>query len=468
MFNEMSGDDGRIRAAYADVQKWIEETGADALLNRTEEAEAIFRRIGITFAVYGEGGDPERLIPFDLIPRVFDAAEWRRLDKGIKQRAKALNAFLWDVYHRGEIMRAGIIPEELVYKNEAFLPEMVGVDPPGKVYSHIVGIDIVRTDEKAFQVLEDNCRTPSGVSYKLETREVMMRMFPELFQDVSIEPVDDYPDLLMKTLEEVAPPACKGDPTVVVLTPGSLNSAYYEHSFLADQMGVELVEPQDLFVKDGLVWMRTTRGPKRVDVIYRRIDDDYLDPIVFRPDSVLGVPGLMHAYRSGGVTICSAPGAGVADDKAVYCFVPEMIRFYLGETPILENVPTWRCSEPDDLAHVMANLGDLVVKEVHGSGGYGMLIGPKSTDEEIAAYAKRIEADPADFIAQPTLDLSAAPSLAGGGVSPRHVDLRPYCLVGRDLRLAPGGLTRVALREGSLVVNSSQGGGVKDTWVLSE
>ncbi|MEL6794961.1 MAG: circularly permuted type 2 ATP-grasp protein, partial [Pseudomonadota bacterium] len=327
MFNEMSGDDGRIRAAYADVQKWIEETGADALFARTEEAEAIFRRIGITFAVYGEGGDPERLIPFDLIPRVFDAAEWRRLDKGIKQRAKALNAFLWDVYHRGEIMRAGIIPETLVYKNEAFLPEMVGVDPPGRVYSHIVGIDIVRTGEKAFQVLEDNCRTPSGVSYKLETREVMMRMFPALFQDLSIEPVDSYPDLLMKTLEEVAPPACKGDPTVVVLTPGSLNSAYYEHSFLADQMGVELVEPQDLFVEDGLVWMRTTRGPTRVDVIYRRIDDDYIDPITFRPDSVLGVPGLMHAYRSGGVTICSAPGAGVADDKAVYCFVPEMIRF---------------------------------------------------------------------------------------------------------------------------------------------
>ena len=468
MFNEMSGDDGRIRAAYADVQKWIEETGTDALFARTEEAEAIFRRIGITFAVYGEGGDPERLIPFDLIPRVFDAAEWRRLDKGIKQRAKALNAFLWDVYHRGEILRAGIMPEDLVYKNEAFLPEMIGVDPPGRVYSHIVGIDIVRTGEKAFQVLEDNCRTPSGVSYKLETREVMMRMFPELFQTVGIEPVDNYPDLLMKTLEEVAPPACTGDPTVVVLTPGSLNSAYYEHSFLADQMGVELVEPQDLFVEDGLVWMRTTRGPTRVDVIYRRIDDDYLDPLVFRPDSVLGVPGIMHAYRSGGVTICSAPGAGVADDKAVYCYVPEMIRFYLGETPILENVPTWRCSEPDDLAHVMANLGDLVVKEVHGSGGYGMLIGPKATDEEIAAYAKRIEADPSDFIAQPTLDLSTSPSLAGGGVAPRHVDLRPYCLVGRDLRLAPGGLTRVALREGSLVVNSSQGGGVKDTWVLSE
>lgn len=468
MFNEMSGDDDTTRAAYVDVAKWIEETGVDTLLTRTEEAEAIFRRIGITFAVYGEGGDPERLIPFDLIPRVFDAMEWRRLDRGIKQRARALNAFLWDVYHRGEILKAGIVPEDLIYQNDAFLPEMIGVDPPGKVYSHIVGIDIVRTGEKAFQVLEDNCRTPSGVSYKLETREIMMRMFPELFQNLAIEPVDSYPAMLRKTLEEVAPPACKGAPNVVLLTPGSLNSAYYEHSFLADQMGVELVEPQDLFVQDDLVWMRTTRGPSRVDVIYRRIDDDYIDPIVFRPDSVLGVPGLMQVYRSGGVTICSAPGAGVADDKAVYCYVPQMIRFYLGEAPVLDNVPTWRCSEPDEFAHVMNNLGDLVVKEVHGSGGYGMLIGPKATGEEIAAYAERIKSDPEDFIAQPTLDLSAAPSLAGGDIGPRHVDLRPFCLVGKEMRLAPGGLTRVALREGSLVVNSSQGGGVKDTWVLSE
>lgn len=468
MFNEMSGGNGKTRPAYKDVEAWIDRTGVKSLHDRTAEAEAIFRRIGITFAVYGEGGDPERLIPFDLIPRVFAANEWRRLDKGIKQRARALNAFLWDVYHRGEILRAGIIPENLVFQNEAFLPEMIGVDPPGRVYSHIVGIDIVRTGEDAFQVLEDNCRTPSGVSYMLETREIMMRMFPELFQNLSIDPVDNYPDFLMKTLEEVAPPACKDTPNVVVLTPGSLNSAYYEHSFLADQMGVELVEPQDLFVDEGLVWMRTTRGPKRVDVIYRRIDDDYIDPLTFRPDSMLGIPGLMHVYRAGGVTICSAPGSGVADDKAVYCYVPEMIKFYLGETPILENVPTWQCSNPDDYAHVMANLGDLVVKEVHGSGGYGMLIGPKATDEEIAAYAKRIEADPSDFIAQPTLDLSTTPSLAGGDIGARHVDLRPYCLVGKEMRLAPGGLTRVALRDGSLVVNSSQGGGVKDTWVLSE
>ena len=468
MFDEMTGADGQLREPYASVARWLEETGTELLMRRSEEAEAIFRRIGITFAVYGEGGDPERLIPFDLIPRVFSASEWRRLDRGIRQRARALNAFLYDVYHRGEILRAGIVPEDLVYRNAAFLPEMVGVDPPCRVYSHIVGIDIVRTGPKAFQVLEDNCRTPSGVSYMLENREIMMRMFPELFDGGGVMPVDDYPDSLRKTLAEVAPPACTGDPTIVVLTPGPLNSAFYEHSFLADLMGVELVEPQDLFVDEGKVWMRTTRGPMRVDVIYRRIDDAFIDPLAFRPDSLLGVPGLFDAYRAGGVTLCSAPGAGVADDKAIYCFVPEMIRFYLGETPILENVPTWRCAEPEALAHVLQNLEELVVKEVHGSGGYGMLIGPAATAAERKAYAERIKADPADFIAQPTLALSSVPTLTGTGPKPRHVDFRPYCLVGREMRLTPGGLTRVALREGSLVVNSSQGGGVKDTWVLSE
>jgi len=468
MFNEMTGRDGTLREPYAGVAKWLEETGVDLLQRRSEEAEAIFRRIGVTFAVYGEGGDPERLIPFDLVPRVFAAAEWRRLDRGIRQRARALNAFLHDVYHRGEILRAGLVPADLVYRNAAFLPEMVGVEPPGRVYSHIVGIDIVRTGPGDFQVLEDNCRTPSGVSYMLENREIMMRMFPELFDGGRVMPVDDYPDSLRNTLEEVAPAACKGEPTCVVLTPGSLNSAYYEHSFLADLMGVELVEPQDLFVDEGLVWMRTTRGPTRVDVIYRRIDDDFIDPLAFRPDSMLGVPGIFDAYRAGGVTLCSAPGAGVADDKAVYCFVPDMIRFYLGEAPILENVPTWRCAEPDARAHVLDRLEELVVKEVHGSGGYGMLIGPRSTAEERAAYAKRIEAEPDAFIAQPTLELSACPTLGGGDLGPRHVDFRPYCLVGRSMRLVPGGLTRVALREGSLVVNSSQGGGVKDTWILSE
>jgi len=466
MFDEMMGKDG-ARAPYHAVARWLETVGADALELKRLEAETLFRRIGITFAVYGEGGDPERLIPFDLIPRVFSAEEWRTLSRGITQRARALNAFLHDVYHRGEILKAGVIPENLIFRNAAFLPEMVGVEAPGKIYSHIVGIDIVRTGPDDFMVLEDNCRTPSGVSYMLENREIMMRMFPELFAGGRVLPVDNYPDMLRATLEDVAPKACRQDPTCVVLTPGPLNSAYYEHSFLADQMGVELVESRDLFVDEGLVWMRTTQGPRRVDVIYRRIDDDFLDPLVFRADSVLGVAGLMNAYRAGGVTIVSAPGAGVADDKAVYVYVPEMIRFYLGEAPILKNVPTWRCSDPDDRAHVLSHLADVVVKEVHGSGGYGMLIGPKSTAAERAAFAKKIEADPGAFIAQPTLELSTVPSLSPLGPSPRHVDFRPYALVGKEIRLTPGGLTRVALREGSLVVNSSQGGGVKDTWVLA-
>ncbi|MEL6235227.1 MAG: circularly permuted type 2 ATP-grasp protein, partial [Pseudomonadota bacterium] len=374
--------------------------------------------------------------------------------------------FLYDVYHRGEILRAGIIPEALVYQNSAFLPQMIGFDPPGRVYSHIVGIDIVRTGADSFQVLEDNCRTPSGVSYMLENREIMMRMFPDLFTGGAVEPVDSYPAALFSTLAELAPPACTGEPTIVLLTPGSLNSAYYEHSFLADLMGIELVEPQDLLVEDGIVWMRTTRGRQRVDVIYKRIDDDFIDPLSFRADSLLGIPGIFDAYRAGRVTLASAPGAGIADDKAIYIYVPEMIRFYLGEAPILDNVPTWQCARPDERAHVLDNLAELVVKEVHGSGGYGMLIGPKASEEERVAYAKRIEAAPGEFIAQPTLDLSTAPTLTEAGLAGRHVDFRPFCLVGRQIRLVPGGLTRVALREGSLVVNSSQGGGVKDSWVL--
>ena len=467
MFDEMHGEGG-VREPYRQIAAWLDQIGPEAFALKKQEAETLFRRIGITFAVYGEGGDPERLIPFDLIPRVFSASEWRTLSRGIIQRARALNAFLHDVYHRGEIIKAGVVPEALVYRNAAFLPEMVGVTPPGRVWSHIVGIDIVRTGPEGFLVLEDNCRTPSGVSYVLENREIMMRMFPELFANGRVEPVDSYPAMLAATLEEVAPPACKQDPTCVVLTPGALNSAYYEHSFLADQMGIELVEPRDLFVDDGLCWMRTTRGPQRVDVIYRRIDDDFIDPLVFRADSVLGVAGLMNAYRAGGVSIVSAPGAGVADDKAVYCYVPDMVRFYLGESPILQNVPTWKCSDPDARAHVLDHLHEVVVKEVHGSGGYGMLIGPKSTKAEQEVFARKIKADPDAFIAQPTLALSTVPSVGPKGPAPRHVDFRPYALVGKEIRLTPGGLTRVALREGSLVVNSSQGGGVKDTWVLSE
>ncbi|SEN45005.1 Uncharacterized conserved protein, circularly permuted ATPgrasp superfamily [Pseudorhodobacter antarcticus] len=465
-FNEMY-EGGEVRLPYAQLDDWMRNMPAELRQMKQAEAEALFRRIGITFAVYGEGGDPDRLIPFDMFPRVFSALEWSKLERGVKQRARALNAFLADVYGRGEIVRAGRIPAKLVYQNDAYEKEVVGILPPKGVYSHIVGVDLVRTGPEDFFVLEDNCRTPSGVSYMLENREIMMRMFPQLFRDNRIEPVDVYPDLLRRTLASVAPTKCNGEPTIVILTPGHFNSAYYEHSFLADLMGVELVEGQDLFVEGEYVYMRTTEGPRRVDVIYRRLDDAYIDPLCFRPDSMLGVPGLMDVYRSGGVAICSAPGAGVADDKAVYTFVPEMIRFYLGEEPILNNVPTWQCAKTDDCKYVLENLKDLVVKEVHGSGGYGMLVGPKCTATEIAEFALRIKAKPHNYIAQPTLALSTTPTFVEQGIAPRHVDLRPYCLVGERIELVPGGLTRVALTEGSLVVNSSQGGGVKDTWVLA-
>ena len=466
-FNEMF-DGGQVRAPYARLEDWTRAMPTELRQMKQAEAEALFRRIGITFAVYGEGGDPDRLIPFDMFPRVFTANEWARLDRGIKQRARALNAFLVDVYGRGEIIRAGRIPAELVYRNNAYEKAVTGIVPPKGVYSHIVGIDLVRTGPEDFFVLEDNCRTPSGVSYMLENREIMMRMFPDLFRENRIAPVDSYPEILRRTLASVAPAKCDGQPVVVILTPGHFNSAYYEHSFLADLMGVELVEGQDLFVEGEFVWMRTTEGPRKVDVIYRRIDDAFIDPLCFRPDSMLGVPGLMDVYRSGGVSICSAPGAGVADDKAVYTFVPEMIRFYLGEEPILKNVPTWQCGKSDELKYVLEHLGELVVKEVHGSGGYGMLVGPKSSKAEIEAFRARIIGDPGNYIAQPTLALSTTPTFVEDGIAPRHVDLRPYCLVGERIELVPGGLTRVALKDGSLVVNSSQGGGVKDTWVLAE
>ena len=468
IFDEMGGPGGDVRQAYRKLQSWLEETPLDILTLRREEAETFFRRIGITFAVYGEGGDPERIIPFDIIPRIIEAAEWRLISEGLIQRVKALNAFIADVYGGQEILRAGLVPRDQVLLNDTYRYQMQGVSVPQNVYTHIAGIDMVRVGAEDFYVLEDNCRTPSGVSYMLENREITMRIFPDLFSRYNVAPVDHYCDELMRTLTSVAPRNCPGEPTVVVLTPGIYNSAYYEHSFLADQMGVELVEGPDLYVMDDIVYMRTTQGPKRVDVIYRRVDDEFLDPLTFRPDSVLGVAGLMNAYRAGNVNLTNAVGAGIADDKAIYTYVPGMVEFYLGEKPILKNVPTWRCGEKDDAAYVLEHLAELVVKEVHGSGGYGMLVGPKSTKEEIEAFGARVKAAPEKYIAQPTLALSTCPTFVNEGVAPRHVDLRPFILSGADIRVVPGGLTRVAMREGSLVVNSSQGGGTKDTWVLKD
>ncbi|WP_417770250.1 circularly permuted type 2 ATP-grasp protein [Stappia sp.] len=467
-FNEMLTAEGKPRTPYRRLAEWFGSMSPAEMRKKSREAETIFRRLGITFAVYGTSAATERLIPFDIVPRVISAAEWRLLSAGIDQRVRALNAFLHDIYHRQEIIRAGRIPAELIVQNEAFLPEMIGFAPARRVYAHIIGTDLVRVGEDDFYVLEDNTRTPSGVSYMLENRETMMRMFPELFQQNRVAPIDQYPDLLYETLESVAPNNCDGDPTICVLTPGIFNSAYFEHAFLADSMGVELCEARDLYVEDGKVWMRTTRSPQQVHVIYRRIDDAFLDPLTFRPDSMLGVPGLFDAYRAGNVTICNAPGTGIADDKAIYAYVPDIIEFYTGQKPILKNVPTWNCSRADDLAYVLDKLPELVVKEVHGSGGYGMLIGPTASKREIAEFAKRLKANPANYIAQPTLSLSACPTHVASGLAPRHVDLRPYVLVGDKVRITPGGLTRVALKKGSLVVNSSQGGGTKDTWVLED
>ncbi|MCA1300354.1 circularly permuted type 2 ATP-grasp protein [Stappia indica] len=464
----MLAADGTPRAPYRQLANWFETQSPSLMRKKSREAETIFRRLGITFAVYGTAEATERLIPFDIIPRILSASEWRRLSAGIDQRVRALNAFLHDIYHRQEIIRAGRIPADLVIQNEAFLPEMIGFTPPRRVYAHIIGTDLVRVNEEDFYVLEDNTRTPSGVSYMLENRETMMRMFPELFQQNRVAPIEHYPELLRETLESVAPSNCDSEPTVCVLTPGIFNSAYFEHAFLADSMGVELCEARDLFVEAGKVFMRTTRAPEQVHVIYRRIDDAFLDPLTFRPDSMLGVPGLFDAYRAGNVTICNAPGTGIADDKAIYAYVPDIIEFYTGQKPILKNVPTWNCAKPEELAHVLAHLPELVVKEVHGSGGYGMLIGPTASKRELAEFTRRLKARPGNYIAQPTLALSACPTHVASGLAPRHVDLRPYVLVGDKVRITPGGLTRVALKKGSLVVNSSQGGGTKDTWVLED
>ncbi len=462
-----------VRDHYRNYAMWLERQPPDTMRARREEAEMIFRRVGITFAVYGakdeEGAGTERLIPFDLIPRIIPASEWATMEKGLIQRVSALNKFLHDVYHEQEILQAGIIPAEQILNNAQFRKEMMGVYVPHRIYSHIAGVDIVRAPnaqgEGEYYVLEDNLRVPSGVSYMLEDRKMMMRLFPDLFSSHRVAPVMHYPDLLLETLRASAQPGAP-DPTVVVLTPGMYNSAYFEHAFLAQQMGIELVEGQDLFVKDKYVYMRTTRGPTRVDVMYRRVDDDFLDPSVFRPTSTLGCEGLVGAYAAGNVSICNAIGTGVADDKSIYPYVPKMIEFYLGEKPILNNVPTYMCRNKDDLGYTLANLKDLVVKEVHGAGGYGMLVGPASTKAEIEEFRKAVEANPAGYIAQPTLSLSSCPTFVESGVAPRHIDLRPFVLSGKDVQMVPGGLTRVALKEGSLVVNSSQGGGTKDTWIL--
>jgi uncharacterized circularly permuted ATP-grasp superfamily protein len=472
-FNEMTAD-GLAHTASADVREhyrefcgWLQRQSADTIERKRAEADLTFRRVGITFAVYGDDAGTERLIPFDTIPRIIPAAEWKQLQTGLVQRVKALNMFIHDIYHDQNIIKAGIIPAEQIYQNAQYRPEMQGINVVSDIYAHIAGVDIVRAGQGEFYVLEDNLRVPSGVSYMLEDRKMMMRLFPELFARNKIAPVDHYPDMLLDNLRSVAPMGIN-DPTVVVMTPGMYNSAYFEHAFLAQQMGVELVEGKDLFVSDNTVFMRTTRGPKRVDVIYRRLDDDFLDPLAFRPDSSLGVPGLLSVYRAGRVTLANAIGTGVADDKSIYPYVPDMIKFYLSEQPVLNNVPTYQCRKKEDLAYTLANLPQLVVKEVHGAGGYGMLVGPASTTAQIEDFRQRLIAKPDGYIAQPTLALSSCPTYVESGIAPRHIDLRPFVLSGKTISMVPGGLTRVALQEGSLVVNSSQGGGTKDTWILEK
>ena len=464
-YDEMRSQDGGVRPPYRIYDEWLQAMPPEQIAQKRTEAELLFHRVGITFAVYGEDSGTERLIPFDIIPRVLSAGEWRTLEAGLKQRLRALNLFLNDVYHNQDILKAGIVPAEKVLNNSQFRPQMQGLNVPGGVYAHIAGVDIVRAGEGEFFVLEDNLRVPSGVSYMLENRKMMMRLFPELFARHAVAPVEHYPDMLLENLRAVAP-AGASNPTVVLLTPGSFNSAYFEHTFLAQQMGIELVEGQDMFVRDETVYMRTTRGPQRVDVIYRRVDDDFLDPLAFREDSILGVPGLFSAYKAGRVTLANAIGTGVADDKSMYIHVPDMIQFYLGEKPILNNVPTYELRKKDDYAYVLEHLAELVVKEVHGAGGYGMLVGPASSAAQLADFRQRIIASPEKYIAQPTLSLSTCPTCVEKGIAPRHLDLRPFVLSGKGNNIVPGGLTRVALAEGSLVVNSSQGGGTKDTWVL--
>jgi uncharacterized circularly permuted ATP-grasp superfamily protein len=462
------GGDGAHRPEFAALADWLSNTPPDELDRRQQSAEDTFRQLGITFAVYGEEDSAERIIPFDIVPRVFTASEWASLSAGLTQRVQAINLFLTDIYGPRKIIDDGIIPPDLIFGNPQFRPEIVGSTPPHNVWSHICGIDLVRTGPDDFWVLEDNARTPSGVSYMLENREAMIRLCPELFRQYQVEPVDSYTDLLHETLQSVAPRGAGSDPVCVILTPGHYNSAYYEHSFLADTLGIELVEAADLEVDDDKVWMRTITGRIQVHVIYRRVDDDFLDPLMFRPDSMLGVPGLIAAYRAGNVTIVNAPGTGIADDKAVYSYMPEIVRYYSGGEALLPNVETYRCREPQALQYVLDNIEKLVVKLVDGSGGYGMLIGPTSTRAQIEEFRAALIAQPSRYIAQPTLALSTMPTLTDQGIAPRHVDFRPFVLSqAGGVKIVPGGLTRVALKQGSLVVNSSQGGGTKDSFILS-
>jgi len=466
-FDEMFSEQGYARAAAHPLIKTIESLADGELLNRQQAAERALLNMGITFNVYGQQAGIEKIFPFDILPRIVSSAEWDRVDRGLKQRIKALNLFIDDIYHRQRILKDGIIPKEIIFSAKSYRQQCTGWNPPGGIWCHITGTDLVRHRDGQIYVLEDNLRCPSGVSYVLENRQVMKTLFPKLFATAKIRPVANYPIKLRDMLESIAP-VNVSRPRVVLLTPGIYNSAYFEHSFLAQQMGIELVEGRDLIVDDEQVLMRTTKGFERVDVIYRRLDDDFLDPDCFRPDSMLGVRGLMQAYKAGNVALANAPGTGIADDKVVYAYVPRMIKYYLGEDAILPNVPTYICAEPPDLEYVLEHLDELVVKAANESGGYGMLVGPHSTREQQADFAERVKANPRNYIAQPTLALSRVPTIIGEHLEGRHVDLRPYILYGKDIFVMPGGLTRVALKKGSLVVNSSQGGGSKDTWVLAD
>ncbi len=469
MYNEMLNMRGhKVRKLYKNLDNWLSNQNINSLMRQSIKAEELFRKVGITFNVYGEDEAEERLIPFDLMPRIIDSKEWNFIERGITQRLIALNMFLEDIYSKQIIVKENIIPSKLINNNAAFLPQMCDFKPPGGIYTHISGIDLVRTSEKNFFVLEDNLRVPSGASYMIENRSTMMHMFPELFTLYNVKPVFDYPDLLLKSLIKTSKSSTR-KPNVAVLTPGVFNSAYYEHTFLADEMGVNLLEWRDLLIEDNKVVIRTTQGIEQVDVLYRRIDDNYLDPLSFNPDSRIGSPGLFDVYRAGNIMIANAPGTGIADDKAVYSYIPEIIKFYLNEEPILKNVKTWRCSEEKSLKYVIDNLAKLVVKEVHGSGGYGMLIGPTSSKREIENFKQKLLSKPSNYIAQPTLSLSTVPILTKKGLAPRHVDLRPFALMSpNDIKITNGGLSRVALKENSLLVNSSQGGGTKDTWIVDQ